>query len=148
MVKALVLYHSQQYGNTEKMAEAVADGLQSEGCDVEVHNANNERFPIEEYPQYDCVALGTPNYFSYIAGTLKTFMDDWYINRNKEGYQDRAYAVFCSHGGGGKPREALRLFSRLGEKIGETVGSRGTPNEKVLEDCRNLGVKLADAGKN
>lgn len=140
-----MLYHSQQYGNTEKMAEAVAEGLHSEGCAVDIHNANDERFPIEEYPQYDCIALGTPDYFSYVAGTLKTFMDDWYINRNREGYQDKTYAVFYSHGGGGRVREALSLFSRLGDKLGESVQSRGTPNEKILDECRELGVQLAKA---
>lgn len=94
MVKALVLYHSQQYGNTEKMAEAIAEGLRSEGCDVTIHNSDDERFPIENYLQYDCVAFGTPDYFSYVAGTIKTFMDDWYLNRNKSGYRNKPYAVF------------------------------------------------------
>ena len=28
MVKALVLYHSQEFGNTAAMAEAVAEGIQ------------------------------------------------------------------------------------------------------------------------
>ncbi|MFX0071276.1 MAG: flavodoxin domain-containing protein, partial [Candidatus Hermodarchaeota archaeon] len=45
MTKALVLYHSQQYGNTKKMAEAVAEGLRSEGCEVILHNTNDSRFP-------------------------------------------------------------------------------------------------------
>jgi hypothetical protein len=31
MVKALVLYHSQQYGNTEKMAKAVASARERAG---------------------------------------------------------------------------------------------------------------------
>jgi len=146
-MKALVLYHSQQYGNTEKMANAIAEGLRSEGLDVELHNANDERFPIEKYPAYHCVAFGTPDYFSYVAGTLKTFMDDWYINRNKPGYQNKPYAVFYSHGGGGRARESLSLFSRVGTQIGKSVESRGTPSLKVLEECRNLGADLAKAVK-
>ncbi|HHL41423.1 MAG TPA: hypothetical protein ENJ36_02045, partial [Candidatus Bathyarchaeota archaeon] len=85
-MKALVLFHSQQYGNTGKMAEAVAEGLREAGCTVSVHNANEERYPITEYPEYDMISIGTPDYFSYMAGTLKTFLDDWYIQRNKPGY--------------------------------------------------------------
>ena len=46
MTRALVLYHSQQHGNTGKMAEAVAEGLESEGCEVTLHNANEGRYPI------------------------------------------------------------------------------------------------------
>jgi NAD(P)H dehydrogenase (quinone) len=143
MVKALVLYHSQQYGNTEKMAEAVAEGLGEEGCDVTVHNANEGRFPIEDFPSYDCVAFGTPDYFSYVAGTLKTFMDDWYINRNKPGYQGKPIIVFYSHGGGGRVREHLSLFNRVGDKVAESVGSRGTPDQRTLDQCKSLGRELA-----
>jgi flavorubredoxin len=147
MTKALVLYHSQQHGNTGKMAEEIAEGLRSEGCDVTLHNANDERYPIEEYPLYDCVAFGTPDYFSYLAGTLKTFMDDWYLHRNEPGYQGKPYVVFYSHGGGGRVREALSLFSRVGTQVGESVESRGAPNQTVLDKCRVLGSELAKASK-
>ena len=144
-MKALVLYHSQQYGNTRKMAEAVSEGLKSEGCTVTMHNANESRYPIEDYPQFDCVGFGTPDYFSYIAGTLKTFMDDWYINRNKPGYTGKPYAVFFTHGGGGRARSSLELFSRCGKKVGKTIESSGAPSLKVLQECRALGVELAKA---
>jgi len=147
MTRALVLYHSQQHGNTGRMAEAVAEGLRSGGCEVTLHNANEGRYLIGEFPEYDCVAFGTPDYFSYVAGTMKTFMDDWYIHRNEPGFQGRPYAVFYSHGGGGRVREALSLFSRVGTQVGKPVGSSGAPNQKVLDDCRALGVQLAKAGK-
>jgi flavorubredoxin len=147
MVKALVLYHSQQYGNTGRMAEAVAEGLRAGGCDVTLHNANEGRFPIDDFPQYQLVAFGTPDYFSYIAGTLKTFMDDWYINRNRAGFTGKKYVVFYSHGGGGRVRDSLSLFSRVGDQVGKPVESHGSPNEEVLRDCRNLGGLLAKSVK-
>ena len=147
MTKALVLYHSQQHGNTGKMAEAIAEGLRSEGCDVTLHNANGRRYPIAEYPMYDCVVFGTPDYFSYLAGTLKTFMDDWYIHRNEPGYQGKPYIVFYSHGGGGRVKEILSLFSRVGTQIGESIESRGVPDQTVLDKCRIMGIELAKASK-
>ena len=143
MTKALVLYHSQQYGHTKKMAETVAEGLRSKGCDVTLHNANDSRFPITEYPLYDCVAFGTPDYFSYLAGTLKTFMDDWFMHRNEPGYHGKPYVVFYSHGGGGRVKEVLSLFSRVGTQVGVSVGSQREPNSTILDDCQNLGVELA-----
>ncbi len=145
MTKALVLYHSQQHGNTGQMADAVAAGLRSEGCEVTLHNANDARYPITEFPAYDCVAFGTPDYFSYLAGTLKTFMDDWYLHRNEPGYQGKPYAVFYSHGGGGRVKDELSLFSRVGTQVGDAVGSRGTPIQTVLDRCRALGQALAKA---
>ena len=116
MAKALVLYHSQQFGNTKKMAEAVAEELNGEKCEVTLHNTNEGRFDITKYPQFDCVAFGTPDYFSYMAGTIKTFLDDCYIKRNEPGYQARPYVVFFTHGGGGRGREAVTLFKRLGTR--------------------------------
>ncbi len=142
-MKALVLYHSQQYGNTEKMAKAVAEGLTEAGCTVTTHNTNTLRYPIDEYGGYDVVAFGTPDYFSYMAGTLKTFLDDWYISRNKPGYKDKPYGLFMSHGGGGRAKDTLTIFRHLGKQIGEIVVSSGSPSEAVLSKCRELGKSLA-----
>ena len=142
MVKALVLYHSQQYGNTEKMAKAVAEGLT--GCEVTLHNTNTQRYPLEEYGTYDLVAFGTPDYFSYMAGTMKTFLDDWYLHQNQSGYKGKPYGLFMSHGGGGRAKEALSVFSHLGVQIGQTVTSSGSPSEAVLRRCRALGTELAE----
>jgi len=143
MSKALVLYHSQQYGNTEKMANAVAEGLTDEGCSVTLHNTNTARFPIKEYPEYDLVAIGTPDYFSYMAGTVKTFLDDWYLHRNEPGYTGKSFALFMSHGGGGRAKDSLTVFSRIGTQVGELISSGGTPSARTLEQCKELGRNLA-----
>ena len=143
MSKALVLYHSQQYGNTEKMAESVAKGLTEEGCAVTLHNTNTARFPIEKYPEYDLLAVGTPDYFSYMAGTVKTFLDDWYLHRNEPGYIGKPFVLFMSHGGGGRAKDSLSVFSRLGTQVGELIISSGTPSARTLEQCKELGKNLA-----
>jgi len=148
MVQALVLYHSQEHGNTKRMAEAVAEGLRKGGCEVTLHNANQGRFPIENYPKYDCVALGSPDYYSYMAGTMKTFLDDWYISRNKPGYHVRPYAAFLSHGGGGRAKESFSLFTRLGSQVGKIVISYGSPSEEILKECIKLGSDLAKTTSN
>jgi len=67
------------------MAEAVAEGLRTAGCEVDLFNTNDKRFDLTEFPKYECVAFGSPNYFSYIAGGLKTFMDDHYIQDVRKG---------------------------------------------------------------
>ena len=147
MVKSLVLFHSQQHGNTEKMAIAIAEGLKSEGCEVILHNANEKRYPIEELVEYDCVALGTPDYYGYITGTMKTFMDDFYFLKKKIEYQKRPIGVFYSHGGGGRVRDSLTIFGGIGDRVGKSVESNGTPSKEVLDKCIDLGVKLAKASQ-
>jgi flavorubredoxin len=147
MTKALVLYHSQEHGNTAAMAEAVAEGLRDAGCEVDSFNTNDGRFDIQRFPRYDCVALGSPDYYSYIAGGLKTFMDDHYIadvRDGLEGLREKPYVLFYSHGGGGRVKDVMeRIFRRIGTLIGEPLGSRGKPDERALQACWALGKKLA-----
>lgn len=78
MGRALVLYHSQEVGNAEAMAKAVAEGAREVGADVTLVNTNEQRLDLGEYSRFDAVAFGTPGYYSYIASGLKTFVDDWY----------------------------------------------------------------------
>ncbi len=148
MASILVLYHSQQSGNTEKMAEAVAEGARAAGAEVTLHNANDERFDVDRYRGFDGAAFGSPDYYSYIAGTLKVFLDDWFMAKreNATGLTDKPIALFYSHGGGGAVIGPLQtLFGKLGEPVQEPVESLGAPSGAVLEACRDLGRALVDA---
>ena len=144
--RALVLYHSQQYGNTEAMANAVAEGIKSAGVEVDPFNTAGGRFDAPTFGKYSCVAFGSPDYFSYVAGGIKTFMDDWYVAKGK-GAPDmsgKPYALFFTHGGGGKAKEAMEgLFRSVGKQVGTTVECQGKPDQDTLKKCRELGAQLA-----
>jgi len=147
MTKALVLFHSQEFMNTAAMAEAVAEGLRESGCEVDLFNTNDGRYDITQFSQYDCAAFGSPDYYSYVAGSLKQFMDDHYIadvRKGMQGLKDKPYVLFYSHGGGGKVIDAMkRIFKRVGTQVGDAVGSRGRPSPQVLDQCTALGKALA-----
>ncbi|MBN1137148.1 MAG: FprA family A-type flavoprotein [Anaerolineae bacterium] len=149
MAKALVLYHSQEYGNTAAMAEAVAEGLREAGAEVDLHNTNEGRFDIALFPQYDCAAFGSPDYYSNVAGGIKQFMDDHYIadvRKGMQGLKDKPYVLFYSHGGGGRVIDAMKgIFKRVGAMVGQPVGSRGYPSPETLAKCKALGKALAEA---
>lgn len=148
MPSILVLYHSQAHGNTRAMAEALADGARSGGADVQMVNTNEHRLDIDAYRKVDAAAFGSPDYYGYIAGGLKVFLDDWYIARQSDatGLADKCYALFYSHGGGGAVRGPLEsLFERMGTKVGQTVESTGRPGEQELAACGRLGRQLAEA---
>jgi len=151
MPSILVLYHSQEHGNTRMMAESVADGARDAGADVRLVNTNEQRLDIEDYRGFDAAAFGSPDYYSYIAGALKIFLDDWYIAKqfNPAGLGGKPYGLFYSHGGGGGVRGPLEtLFKRMGEQVGQTVESVGRPGDDTLAACKALGAKLAEAGPN
>ena len=150
MATVLVLFHSQQFGNTAAMAEAVGEGARAAGAEVTLVNTDETRLGIESYRTFDAAAFGSPDYYSYIAGGLKVFLDDWFIAKRAgaEDLTDKPYALFYSHGGGGKVRGPLEeLFSRMGTQVGETVASQGRPGPDVLAACKDVGRQLAEAAK-
>ena len=148
-MRALVLYHSEEFGNTAVMAEAFAEALRDEGMEVDSHNTAEGRFPVDEFAGYDCAAFGSPDYYSHVAGALKTFMDDHYIARVRRGVkalQGKPYALFYTHGGGGRVVTAMTgLFKYVGTQVGEPVGCHGRPDARTLQRCRELAKQLADA---
>ena len=152
MTSILIIYHSQEFGNTKAMAEAVAEGAKNVGAKVTLINTNEQRVDIDHFREFDVTAIGTPDYYSYLAGNLKQFVDDCYIAKktNRKGLENKPYGLFYSHGGGGsvrKPFEDLIRSMRLGEKIGKTIESYGRPNDGVLEECRELGKQIVEKGQ-
>lgn len=130
------------------MAEAVGEGARAAGAGVTLVNTNEERLDIKKYCRFDAVAFGSPDYWGYIAGGLKVFIDDWYIARkfSRRRLEDKPYGLFYSHGGGGAVRGPLeKLFSRMGAQVGETIESYGRPDDAVLDACRGLGRQIANA---
>jgi multimeric flavodoxin WrbA len=145
MAKILVIYHSQQFGNTRILAEALAEGAREDGAEVVLINTNEHRVTLQEFIDADAVALGTPDYFSYVAGTIKTFFDDIYQwDQAGETVKGKPAALFYSHGTGGKVREVLEQFAnRFFEQVGEMVGSGRPIGDDARKRCIALGRELA-----
>jgi multimeric flavodoxin WrbA len=144
MRKIMVIYHSQQFGDTHTLAEAVAEGVREGGAAIEMINTNERRITLAEFHTADGVALGTPDYFSYVAGTIKTLFDDLYLwDKSGEPVKGKPAALFFSHGGGGRGQEPFEyLAGRFFERLGETVESRRPSSEEAKEKCHALGKEL------
>jgi len=144
MAKIIVIFHSQQFMNTKALAESVAEGARKAGADVELINTNERRVTLEEFLAADALALGTPDYFSYLAGTIKTLFDDLYLwDQSGKTVKGKPAALFFSHGGGGKAKQPFEyLARRFFEQVGETVeGARPISNE-ARKKCFLLGQEL------
>ena len=147
MGKILVIYHSQQYGNTKILAEALAEGTRETGAVVNLINTNERRVTLEEFLATDAVAIGTPDYFSYVAGTIKTFFDDMYLwDQSGKPVKGKLAALFFSCGGGGKVKQPFEsLAQRFFQQVGETVGSERPITNEAKKKCLALGKELAKA---
>ncbi len=125
MKNILIIYHSQS-GNTENMAKAVAEGAKEAGANVTLKKAAEA--DTQDLMNCDLLAIGTPNYFSYMAGMVKDFFDRvWAEVRGK--LDKKQYFVFGSYGGGGQPGiESV-------EKICTGLGMKKAPVFKIIFDC-------------
>jgi len=149
MGRIIVIYHSQQFGNTKVLAQALAEGAREAGAEVELISTNERRVTLDEFLAADAVALGTPDYYSYLAGTIKSFFDDMYLwDKSGESVKGKPAALFFSHGGGGKVRQPFEyLAGRFFERVGETLeGERPIGNE-AKKKCFELGKELAKKAK-
>jgi multimeric flavodoxin WrbA len=147
MGKIIVIYHSQQYGNTKILAEAIADGAREAGAEVNLINTNERRVTLEEFLSTDAVAIGTPDYFSYVAGTIKTFFDDIYLwDQSGKSVKGKPAALFFSCGGGGKVKQPFEsLVQRFFQQVGETVGGERPISDEAKKKCLALGKGLVTA---
>ena len=150
MGKIIVIYHSQQYGNTKILAEALADGAREAGAEVNLINTNEQRLTLEEFLSTDAVAIGTPDYFSYVAGTIKTFFDDMYLwDQSGKSVKGKPAVLFFSCGGGGKVKQPFEsLVQRFFQQVGETVGSERPITNEAKKKCLALGRELVRALSN
>jgi multimeric flavodoxin WrbA len=145
MGKVLIVYHSLG-GNTKKMAEAVAEGARAvAGAEVDVKSGLEA--DIDDLLACDAVALGSPDYFSYMAGGLKDFLDrTYYPSQGK--VDGKPAAIFASAGGPaenilGILEQALGWFKL--KRVADPVGSSGGVSAGALSSCKELGRALAEA---
>ncbi|HID55149.1 TPA: FprA family A-type flavoprotein [Candidatus Poribacteria bacterium] len=142
--KVLIVYHSQG-GNTEAAAQAVAEGVRSvEGVEPILKRAAEAK--EDDLVQCDGICLGTPDYFSYMAGMLKDFFDrTFYPTQGK--VDNKPCGIFVTHGGGGRASESVERICRSFrfKQVADTVLVRGRPDEEAKKRLRHLGASVAKA---
>jgi len=152
MVKILIVYDSRS-GNTEKMAQHVAEGAkQVKGAIVETRKA--EEAGSEDLLSADAIILGSPTYYGGMSGKLKSFIDSSVKIHGK--LEGRVGAAFTSSGGtaSGAETTLLSMLQALlvhgmivqGRSDDKHYGAAavGTPDSETAESCRRLGKRVAE----
>lgn len=145
MCKILVIYHSQA-GHTQRMAESVAKGAASiEGVTVMFKRASEAS--LRDLLECDGLAIGSPEYFGYMAGMVKDFFDRTYDEaRGRKEVFKKPYVLFVSAGNDGTG--ALNNMERICtgyqfKKVYEPVVARGEIDQETLFRCDELGKTIA-----
>ena len=145
MSTILVIYHSQS-GNTRRMAQSVAAGVESvENAVVNLKPAAETS--LEDLRSCDGIAIGSPEYFGYMAGMIKDFFDRTYEStiQNPKAFS-KPYVLFISAGNDGRNcRDQIEriLTGFRFKKVFEPIISRGRVEQEVLDQCFELGQTIA-----
>ena len=134
--KVLVIYHSQEHGNTAAVAELVAQGIRERGdINVDLVNTNViNRIDMSSLANYDGFAIGSPDYCGYVAGTIKQFFDDLFpAMRSGLAIAEKPCVLFMTHGGGGRGLQALIDLAKRLNVIDEPFVCQGHPEEGCTE---------------
>ena len=141
MSKIIIGFWSQS-GNTEAMANAIGEGVAAVGKEVEVSNISN--LDAKDLEKIEVFALGCPamGVEEIEDSEMEPFVEE--VEKIVEG---KTVALFGSYGWGDGQwmRDWEERMSSAGAKIlnGEGLICLETPDEDVLEQCRNLGKELA-----
>ena len=159
-VTVLVTYHSAS-GNTEKMAQGVAEGVKVVS-DTTVVLKRVGDVTGNDLLSSDAVIVGSPVYFGNMSGEVKTFLDNWTLKfdvfrdrkmRNKVG---GAFATGASVSNGKEVTIVTILGAMLINQMivvsgGGGFGASATTgpdspgiDEKEMAEARELGKRVAE----
>ena len=141
MSKAAVIFWSQT-GNTEQMANAIAEGIREGGMEVDVLNVADTT-PADAV-KYAKIALGCP---AMGAEVLEETEFDPFFTELESKISGRKVALFGSYGWG--DGQWMRDWEKDCDDAGinlvcESVICCETPDDTVLEACRAMGKALAE----
>ena len=158
-VAVLVTYHSAT-GNTEKMAQGVAEGAKGVSGTLVVLKRVGD-VTENDLVSADAVIVGSPVYFGNMSGEVKTFFDNWskfglFRDRKMRNKVGGAFATGASVSSG-KEVTMLTIFAAMfinqmivvsgGGGFGASA-STGTDSpgidEKELAEARDLGKRVAE----
>jgi len=141
MSKILVVYYSRT-GNTQKMAEAVAEGARAvQGVEVELKYYATP----EELEDFDAVVVGIPTYHHDMTIDIKKLFEETAV-KNID-LKDKVGAAFGSYGWSGEaPRLVLEIMkNKFGMDVIESpLLIRYMPDQTGLEKCRKFGREIAE----
>lgn len=139
MKKLLVLYYSRS-GNTEKMANAVAEGAKNPDVQVEV----NYHIETPELLGYDAIIIGAPTYRKEIPVDFKNLFDE--VAEKNLNLKGKIGATFGSYGWSGEaPQQVLDLMKKHEMQIVEPpVLAKYAPDLEALTNCKDLGKKVSE----
>jgi flavodoxin I len=141
MPKILILYYSRT-GNTEKMANAVAEGARA-GNNVEVDIEYH--VDPEDLAKYDALIVGTSTYYHDMPMDMKRLFEDAAVKGVT--LKGKIGAAFGSYGWSGEAPKMVVEIMKLKFNMNVTEQPLlvlNTPEQNALNLCRALGKRVSE----
>lgn len=128
-------------GNTEAMADAVAEGAKGAGAEVSLFNVTD--FSADKVDEFDAIAFGCP---AMGAETLEDSEFEPVFNECEPKLNGKKIALFGSYGWG--DGEWMRTWEETCNSAGavltaESVICNDAPDDEATANCNALGAALA-----
>jgi len=139
-MKTAVVYWSGT-GNTEAMANAVAEGMKDKGADVSVFTASE--FTKDKVAEFDAIAFGCP---AMGAEVLEEDEFEPMFADVEASLKDKKVALFGSYGWGDGQwmREWEERCINAGIKLAaDCLIVNEAPDDEGVENCKKLGEALS-----
>ncbi|MFW6429134.1 MAG: flavodoxin family protein [Desulfosalsimonas sp.] len=152
-MQILILYYSRG-GNTKKLAEAIAEGIESVNGASALLKSTSE-VTKDDFVNSAGIIAGSPVYFGVMAAELKKIFDDYVgIRKQMEGKVGAAFATSADPTGGKETTmmsiiQSLLIYGMViaGDPMSATghygTACSGAPDEKARSNAAKLGSRVA-----
>ena len=140
----ITLVYSSMYGNTEKMMNAVAEGISETGIPLEIFDASRTHvsYILPSLWTKVGVMIGSPTYESKLFPPVAQVLEMAALKN----IMNKKAAFFGSYGWAGG---ALKHFQKIAENIKwellDSLSFTGSPTAEELKKGKELGIKFAKA---
>ena len=146
--KAIVIYDT-RFGNTEKIARALARGIEKQGLKVDCVNV--DKVDVDKLVEYDFLAIGGPTHVHGVSKPMKAFFE----KLKSLDIRDRKAFAFDtrleSWWAGSAAKGIENRMKKLGMKIVRSresaivKGGEGPLEEGIEETFEQMGVDIAES---
>jgi len=144
--KAIVIYDS-KFGNTEKIAKALSEGMKKEGLDVDCVKIDN--VDLDKLAEYETLVIGAPTHALGISKPMKEFLKKL-ESVNLQGkkafaFDTRLKSRFAGSAAKGIEKQLKKLQMTIIKPYASAIvkGAQGPLEEEAEKKFNQIGSEIA-----
>jgi len=146
MKKAIVIYHT-QFGNTEKIAKALALGMGEQRIKVDCISV--EKVEIDKLTEYDIMAIGSPTHIRTLSKSMKAFLEKLESvdikGKKAFAFDTKMQSWWAGSAGKGIEKKLKRIEMNIVKSYSSAIvtGREGPLQEGMEEKFKQIGMEIA-----